>query len=396
MKRNRILALLLALCMLLSAGQLAAAAATVDPEAGVVKNVILMIGDGMGENHLLLAREQGYELFMDRFYDLRGQSKTRSASHLTTDSAAGGTALSSGLRIINQTVAVYPNDPLGLFSQPRTIAEHALAKGLRSGIVTTDQNTGATPASFTVHTLWRKQYEEISNQQLQSQFDLIWGAKDGYITRQTAKDNGWTFVNTKEAMNALTPGSRSFGQFSSGMWRAPMNADDKSPSLAEMTVKAIELLSSGNDNGFFLMVEGAHIDKNSHAHDDGDDYPQKKWSVAMAVKGFDDAIKEAVAFARKDGHTIVLVTADHETGNLYLENGVYTFHSHEHTSKNVPVFVYGCDDLFAPGEAVDNYTIPIRLAEKLGWSSEEFPTKDPGRFMRLFKKITSIPALTAA
>jgi alkaline phosphatase len=92
----------------------------------------------------------------------------------------------------------------------------------------------------------------------------------------------------------------------------------------------------------------------------------------------------------------VLVTADHETGNLYLENGVYTFHSHEHTSKNVPVFVYGCDDLFAPGEAVDNYTIPIRLAEKLGWSSEEFPTKDPGRFMRLFKKITSIPALTAA
>ena len=228
------------------------------------RNIILMIGDGMGENHLHLAEQYGHTLFMNTQYDLRGQSRTRSLSQDITDSAAGGTALSSGVRIINQTVGVYGSDPAGAFICPVSITEAAAEHGLRTGVVTTDQNTGATPAAFTIHTLYRKQYEKISQLQLETSFDLIWGAQDGYVTRQSAREHGFQFVATKEEMETLQPGSRSFGQFRGEFWRETVPEDCDAPNLAEMTVKAIDLLNEGNENGFFLMVEGAHIDKSSH------------------------------------------------------------------------------------------------------------------------------------
>ena len=126
------------------------------------------------------------------------------------------------------------------------------------------------------------------------------------------------------------------------------------------------------------------------------DTPEKIRDAANAVKGFDDAIKTAVDFARADGNTIVLVTADHETGDLYKENGRYTYHSGSHTSNNVPVLVYGCDDLFAPGQAVENRSIPVRLGLKLGWSKSEFPQADPGMIFQVFKKMTPFCGKIAA
>ena len=173
------------------------------------RNIILMIGDGMGENHLHLAEQYGHTLLMNTQYDLRGQSRTRSLSQDITDSAAGGTALSSGVRIINQTVGVYGSDPAGAFICPVSITEAAAEHGMRTGVVTTDQNTGATPAAFTIHTLYRKQYEKISQLQLETSFDLIWGAQDGYVTRQSAREHGFQFIATKEEMETLQPGSRS-------------------------------------------------------------------------------------------------------------------------------------------------------------------------------------------
>ena len=206
------------------------------------RNVIIMIGDGMGENHLHLAEQYGHTLFMNTQFDLRGQSRTRSMSHDITDSAAGGTALACGVRIINQTVGVYGADPLGAFVCPASFTEVAAEHGMRTGIVTTDKNNGATPAAFSVHVLYRKQYEKISQQQLNTTFDLIWGAEDGYVTPQNAAEHGFTFVSNKEEMEALKPGSRSFGQFSGEFWRAVVPEESDAPSLAEMSVKAIELL----------------------------------------------------------------------------------------------------------------------------------------------------------
>ncbi len=375
--QKRLFALTAALLMLLSLFTPAFAAE--QTESGI-RNVIFMIGDGMGENHLALAREQGVDLFMDTACDLRGQSETRSFSSKVTDSAAGATALSCGVRVNNRALCVYPIDPLGVFVRPRIITENAIEHGMRTGIVTTDRTTGATPAGYSVHISDRGESAQITKRQLESDLDLIWGAAAEEDARAAAEEQGWTYVEDAAGMNALTAGQRSFGQFSGEFWRARPIDGGNMPTLAEMSVKAIGLLNENNTKGFFLMIEGAHIDKNSHRTEEGVDFPAKIADTTDAMRGFDDAIRAAVEFARADGHTLVVVTADHETGDLYLENGRYTFHSGSHTGKNVPLLVYGADDLFAPGEAVKNSSVPGRVAAKLGWSASELPCADPGLF----------------
>ena len=435
MKTKKILSLLLCFAMILSLSLPMFAA---ENEASDIKNIIIMIGDGMGENHLKLAEEYGYTLFMNTNYDLRGQSKTRSASHVTTDSAAGGTALSSGKRIINQTVGVFAYDPFALFEIPKSISEVAQEKGMKTGIVTTDNITGATPSSFSVHVLYRKMYDKLAEEELKTNFDLFWGMKEEYstITREDAEANGWTYVSNKAEMDALEPGSKSLGQFRS-FWHTyvpdyllphnddegdeevidildedipdepidvdieePGEEEDEEPAedlvpplLNEASVKAIELLNADNENGFFLMIEGAHIDKQSHKSDGIKmDYDQKRNEVVDAVVAFDNAVRDVVNFARQDGHTVVLVTADHETGWLFKDRGRYRFHSNEHTASNVPVFVFGADNLFKPGEAVKNYTIPGRLTALCGWDKDEFPAKREGPLAVKLKALFKIAA----
>jgi alkaline phosphatase len=362
-------------------------AATVS-EDGTCKNVIFMIGDGMGENHLRLAVQEGYDLFMVENADLRGQSKTRSLSDSVTDSAAGATALACGVRNTNGCVGTYSIDPSGILFRPRNITENAIAHGMKTGIVTTDSTAGATPAGYSAHVKERGMAQEITDQQLASDIDFIWGAAVDATNREAVEAMGITYVSNKAELEALTPGERSFGQFSGSFWRPVLDNSDL-PTLEELTVKAISLLNTDNENGFFLMVEGAHIDKNSHAttEDGTADYAEKHERVAAAVKGFDNAIKAAVEFAREDGNTLVVVTADHETGSLYLEGGVYRFHSGSHSGANVPLLVYCCNDLITESAAVPNRSIPGRIAEKLGWSKTEFPKADPGSFLAKLKSM---------
>lgn len=394
MKTRKILSVLLALALMLSAFGVAAGA---ENKPKTFKNVIMMIGDGMGENHLELAKEQGYSLFMDENYDVRGQSRTRSFSHEVTDSAAGATALSCGVRNINGSLCTYAFDPLGLFFVPRNMTENAIIHGMKTGIVTSDKTTGATPAGYSSHVVARSMGKQITDQQLSSDIDLIWGAAVEDTNQEAVEAAGFTYISTKAEMDALTADSRSFGQFSGDTWRTELPEGDESPKLVEMTKKAIELLD--NENGFFLMVEGAHIDKNSHRTEDGVHFDAKVADAANAVKGFDDAIKAAVEFARADGNTLVLVTADHETGDLYKENGKYTYHSGSHTGANVPVLVYGCADFLPAGEAIDNTQIPVRLAAKLGWDKAEMPATDFGLVLKsilpllklLSEKVDEIP-----
>ena len=355
--------------------------------ASNVKNVILMIGDGMGENHLLLAREHGVDLFMDKAADAHGFSRTRSYSDLVTDSAAGGTALACGIRTRNYSVGVYPFDRAATLFTAKSLTEVAHEKGMKTGVVTTDKTMGATPADFTAHTSARGNYEDISAQQVKQPFDLIWGNADGILTKAAVEAQGWTWVTTRAEMEALKAGSRSFAQFSGDTWRTTLDPEGNTPMLEGMTKKAIALLSANAPNGFFLMVEGAHIDKMSHKTSEGVHYASKVERTVDAMKGFDLAIKAAVDFARRDKHTIVLVTADHETGNLYPENGVMTFHSGSHTGSDVPVLVYCARGVVRPGETVDNYEIPIRLARALGWDENTFPSAGQGKLFTFFLKI---------
>lgn len=380
MKIRKISAILAILCLLTTLFPISVFAES-KPEA---KNVILMIGDGMGENHLKLAEENGASLFMNSAYDLRGQSETRSTLPVT-DSAAGATALACGVRTTNSTLGVYAADPFALVSYPKSITEIAQEHGMKTGIVTTDSTAGATPAGFSVHVSGRKMTKDIAKQQVQSKLDLIWGAACSDLDKNAAAENGFRVITNKDEMNALTADSRSFGQFSSDMWHKQVPAGDKSPNLVEMTEKAIALLNENNENGFFLMIEGAHIDKQSHKTDEGKHYPKKVANTVEAVEVFDNAIQKAVEFARADGNTIVLVTADHETGAIKQKDGHYVFTSGSHSGANVPVFVYGSKDLIPNGEAVENRSIPLRLGKALGWEESEFTAVEDGVLNQIYE-----------
>ena len=340
-------------------------------------NVILMIGDGMGPNHLELAKqERGCTRFMEEQCDLRGFSKTRSSSSAVTDSAAGGTALATGVRTTNRYVASYWYDPLGWFSVPRTLAEAAKLSGRRSGVITTDHTDGATPSAFTAHTSDRGNSLDISTQQATSAFDLIWGGESETFDAELAAQNGFTVLTTKSEMDNLRPGSKSFAQFNyDWMWRTEVPDIVTAPTLSQMTAKAIDLLK--NDDGFFLMVEGAHIDKWSHTSNEADNYDTKVANAAEAVEEFDNAIEIAVDFAREDGNTLVVVTADHETGGITLQDGKYVYTKTSHTGTDVPLIVFGSKDLIQDGDHIENRQVAQRIGAKMGL--DKFPVSDPGK-----------------
>ena len=163
---------------------------------------------------------------------------------------------------------------------------------------------------------------------------------------------------------ALPEGSSSFGAFTNNLWTLEQS-DENTPNLEQMTKKAIDLLDD-TDEGFFLMVEGAHIDKHSHSNLDN--------NMTEALEEFDRTIQYVLDYAEKDGETLVIVTADHETGAITLnEDGSYSFTSGSHSSADVPLLVYGSDKLLSGDETINNYEIPIRVAYTLGFTEDEFP-----------------------
>ncbi len=329
-----------------------------------VKNVIYLVGDGMGPLHLEKAKqERSLSLAMDTF-DYIGRSRTRSLSEAVTDSAAGGTALSSGIRTYNGAIGVYMYDPLHSVMQPKSITELCEENGMMTGVITTDQTSGATPAAFTVHTFARTNTSDIDAQQMGSSFDLIWGGTSAFVTKDKCEENGFTFVKTYSEMMALPEGGRSFAQFDNDTW-VTEQADAETPTLSQMAEKAIDILDD-TDEGFFIMIEGAHIDKHSHNnYDEG---------MAEALEEFDETVAYALEYAKNDGETLVVVTADHETGGIVLnDDGSYSFTQGSHSAADVPLLVYGSDTFIEDGEVVDNIDISVRIAYSLGFTAEQFP-----------------------
>ena len=113
------------------------------------------------------------------------------------------------------------------------------------------------------------------------------------------------------------------------------------------------------------MIEGAHIDKHSHSNDSE--------KMTESLMSFDRTIEAMLEYAKADGETLVVVTADHETGGIKLKKGEYKFTSDGHTSANVPVLVYGSDKIVSGGSKLNNYEIPIRIAYTLGFTDKDFP-----------------------
>ena len=324
------------------------------------KNVIFMIGDGMGFNSLEKTKaECGVELVMDTF-PIQSASRTASANSIVTDSAAGGTALATGVRTANGALGVYMGDRNAVSSHPMNLSELAVSQGKLAGVITTDSTAGATPGSFSVHVADRDYEDQITAQQLASELTLCWGTQAGSFTAEAAQENGWTHIYDKESMDALEEGSRSFGQFTSDLWH--VDNGPEMPTLAEMTVKAIDLLDDDED-GFFLMVEGAHIDKNSHDNN-GE-------GMKDALLSFDAAVAAALEYAKADGDTLIVITADHETGGIIKVGDEYRYTSGGHTGNNVPLRVYGCDDFVGNDLSIPNIEVSRRVACVMG--IENFP-----------------------
>lgn len=328
-----------------------------------IKNVIFMIGDGMGFNHLEKTKaERETELIMDSF-GIKGSSRTRSFSSRVTDSAAGGTALATGVRTGNKIVGAYYLDKESKYFYPKNITELCQENGMMTGVITTDETSGATPASFSAHSSDRYNTEDITNDQLTSDIDLIWGTANGVATKSEAEANDFEYITSYGEMMALSEGSRSFAQFTNSLWTLEQ-ADRNTPNLEQMAVKAVDLLDD-SDEGFFLMIEGAHIDKHSHSNKDKE--------MTEAALEFDRTIEAMLSYAERDGETLVIVTADHETGAIKEKKGAYVFTSGDHSAADVPVLVYGTDKLIKNGEKLNNYEIPIRVAYVLGFDENEFP-----------------------
>jgi len=302
------------------------------------KNIIFMVGDGFGPASQTFARvASGKEhLFLDEI--LVGTSRTYSSDSPVTDSAAGATAFACGLKSYNGAIGVSPDGkPCG------TLLEAALKNGMKSGLVSTTLLSDATPAAFSAHALYRSQLTDIAKQQIEGlqrflingkkyALDVFLGGGRAYFAGKASKDfasartddwdgidkaneQGYNFCSDKDGMSKVNS-LPIMGLFSD--YEMKFNIDritnDPEPTLLEMATKAIGLLSSNNDKGFFLMIEGARIDHAGHNNDISAQYRE--------VIQYNDVAQYVIEWAKKDGQTLVVSTADHETGGVTLAKDV--------------------------------------------------------------------------
>lgn len=305
-----------------------------------VKNIILLIGDGMG----LAQMYAGYTALAGRLnlFNMRnlGLATTASADSYITDSAAGATALATGQQTNNRHVGV---DTAGrpLAALPELMA----AKGMKSALISTGDITDATPACFYAHQSERSLSEAIAADFLTSPVSiLIGGNYAAFAQRQDAKSlipalqqRGYVTANRFAALDTITAAKYVVLDNAAVVPKAQGRGDFLVKSLR----KAIGTLNKNpNQPGFFIMAEGAQIDHGGHAN-----------NVAFTVQemlDFDQAVGEALQFADQNGETLVLVTADHETGGLSLLDGNLKqgyvaghFSTDDHSAIPVPVFAYG-------------------------------------------------------
>lgn len=309
------------------------------PQGTTPKNIILLIGDGMGTAHFYAGLTANHGKLHIQNMKYMGISKTHSSDNYVTDSAAGGTALASGVKTSNGTIGIDANG-----EKVATILEIADKEGKATGLVSTSSITHATPASFIAHQPSRSMYEEIAADFLLTDIDVFMGGgysffanrKDKRNLIQELEDKGYLVTQDLESITKKTSGNV-----------AVLTADthnqpyvQRKDMLPIATKKTINILNKNSDKGFFLMVEGSMIDWGGHKNDIS--------YVVNEMLDFDRAVGEALSFAAKDKNTLVIVTADHETGGLtvlggdeskgYVKVGFSTGH---HTGVGVPVFAYG-------------------------------------------------------
>jgi alkaline phosphatase len=309
------------------------------------RNIILLIGDGMGVTQISAGMYMNNnQLHLERFPFI-GLHKSYSSDNLVTDSAAGATAFSAGVKTYNGAIAVDP-DTLPV----PTILEMAEARGLATGLVASSSIVHATPASFIAHNEQRKNYEEIATDFLKTEIDFFIGGGLKFFENRKNDDRnlgtelrsrGYRVENFITAdLTKLRPDPRkNFAFFTAN--GEPLPKASGRDYLLPASRMAPEFLDAHdrNNQGFFLMIEGSQIDWGGHAND-------SPYIISEMIE-FDQVIGEILDFAQRDGETLVIVTADHETGGYAINTGSSmgdikgAFTSDYHTADLIPVFAYG-------------------------------------------------------
>ena len=302
------------------------------------KNVIFLIGDGMGIAQIYSGMAaNGNHLELERC-TYSGFSKTYSSNNFTTDSGAGGTALACGVKTKNKMIGMTPDSVAA-----QSILELASKNKLSTGIVVACALTHATPASYIAHQVNREMNEEIATDYLKTDIDVMIGGGRKYFEDRTDNRNLTNELKAKNYQIAYT--LNDVKAISTGKL-AGLLYDDQNPNMPERgtmlpdaTQTAINILSN-NKKGFFLMVEGSQIDWAGHDNN----YKQ----MIKEMLDFDQTVGKALDFAKKDGNTLVIITADHETGGMTILDGKFgtdqlkvVFTSKNHSGVPVPVFAYG-------------------------------------------------------
>lgn len=334
------------------------------------RNVILCIGDGMGPEHvraagLYLHGEAGTLSFES--FEAIGTVSTHAADDPITDSAAAGTAMASGQKVNNRVIAVaIPGDGRELPS----ILKQSQRAGKRVGMVTTTELTHATPAAFAANAPSRRQRDVIAKGYLRTKPDVMLGGGGAGMDADEAAEAGYTVVTNRAELEAAAEAGATplCGLFGDG--NMPYEYDDFAgaasnyetfPHLREMTMHAISLLEDDPD-GFFLLVEGGRIDHAAHDH-------ELERNIHETIE-FDRTVAAIAAWAKGREDTLLIVTADHETGGMSIvshagqgEYPAVTWSTWDHTGVDVGVYATGQGARLFEGHC-DNTTLP----KLIGWA----------------------------
>ena len=333
------------------------------------KNIILLIGDGMGKN-IIKASEvvKGDKLVMSGMphsttVTTYSQSVTDGKAEYT-DSAASATAISAGVKTTNEALGV---DPDG--EDVETICEFAQKLGMKTGLVARQIMCHATPAGMVIHNTSRGSYPKIMLDMVRSDVDVMFGGGSQYYSEYTkiqsaVSEHKYKYITTGNELKSLsTADGKVLGLFSYDN----MGAADMSPSLMKMTAKSLELLD--NDKGFFLMVEGSNIDSYEHKSD--------METVLGQMQGFDETVDYVLKWAQEHPGTLVIVTSDHETGGVQLpenpkpediNNTCFTSDG-KHTNADVPLMASGAQSAgLCEKELIDNTDIAKYMRKVLSES----------------------------
>lgn len=350
-KQNRLLWIIVAIILVITLVVAAVLFALNYVDSGVypdsemrAKNVILMIGDGMGEQHIEAGNiYRSNKLNMERFAVI-GEVMTRSLTPGATDSAAAATAMATGVKTYNGRISYKDGKNL------ETVAELAKAAGKKVGVVVTKPVTDATPAAFLSHAKGRDDSESIARQLVDFNADILFGLTDDAMDALKAEipTAERALCTTFDEINA-SGSEQIYGLLEDGAIQTA-----GSDTLSSLTSTALTKLSQNNENGFLLIVEGSKIDTASHDND--------MEAMLAELNAFDAAVNTCRNWAQANGETVVMVTADHETGGLEIpkfdntdanaakqearealidyESSDKWFTRTGHTSANVNYFIY--------------------------------------------------------